>query len=105
MVTKQLTMNNKVKYISVIKKRDGDICFYCLRLFVPEVQRWTREFDHLNNDETDNRVENLVFAHRECNNKKKNYIDWQLLAQTKLQENEKSGISSYQVNSLNGFLM
>jgi hypothetical protein len=62
-----------------------------LREFVPEVEKWKREFEHLNNDDTDHRVENLVFAHRECNNKKKKDIDWQLLAQKKLKDNEKNG--------------
>jgi len=91
MIAKQLTMNTKIKLLRIIIERDGDICFYCLMLFVPEVQKWTREFDHMNNDDTDHRVENLVLAHRECNNKKKSSFDWQLMAQKKLEENMKSG--------------
>lgn len=59
--------------------------------FTPEVEKWCREFDHLNNDETDNRPENLVLAHRECNNRKKTKLEWQLRAMDKLKENERSG--------------
>ena len=91
MVVKHFTMNNKVKDLLIIIERDGNICFYCVMEFVPQVQKWTREFDHLNDDNTDHRVENLVLSHRECNNEKKTNFDWKLLAQKKLEENIKSG--------------
>jgi len=71
--------------------RDGNICFYCKMPFVRQVLKWTREFDHLNNNPLDNNIENLVLCHRECNNKKKNNIEWQTLAMEKLDENTRSG--------------
>ncbi|MBT4328100.1 MAG: hypothetical protein HOD60_14540 [Candidatus Nitrosopelagicus sp.] len=90
-ITKQLTTNKRVKALPIIIKRDGNVCFYCLMGFEPKVERWKREFDHLNNDNSDHRIENLVLAHKECNNKKKWDSDWQIKAHAKLDDNTKNG--------------
>jgi len=87
--TKQLTAAQKAKYLAIIIKRDGNVCFYCKMEFVP-VPKWSREFDHLNCKRDDNRVENFVLAHQECNENKKYDSDMQILALKKLEENENS---------------
>lgn len=89
-MTKQLTAAQKVLYLPIIIPRDGNICFYCVMPFIPEVPKWDRVFDHLNCDPTDNRVENLVLAHEECNQNKKFNLDWQILAERKLEKNVNS---------------
>ena len=91
MTTKQLTATQKVKYLAIITERDGDVCFYCKMPFVPQVPKWSLEFDHLNCNREDNRIENLVITHQECNQKKKYDSDMQILAREKLKENENSG--------------
>ncbi len=91
MGTKQLTATQKAKYLQIIIKRDGNVCFYCKMSFVQQVPKWYREFDHLNCKREDNRTENLVIAHQECNQKKKFDSDMQILALAKLKQNENSG--------------
>ncbi len=91
MRTKQLTATQKAKYLTIIIRRDGNVCLYCKMLFVPQVPKWSREFDHLNCNREDNRIENLVIAHQECNQKKKYDSDMQILALEKLRQNENSG--------------
>ncbi len=76
--------------------RDGDKCFFCPIPFVNRIKAkltnqedYIREWDHLNNDETDNREENLVHAHRKCNRNKKFNAEMQVKATEKLKENER----------------
>jgi len=88
MGTKHLTLNQKAKWLPYVIERDGNICFYCEQRFMNTDHRWTRVFDHLNNNAEDNRPENIVLAHWYCNEKKKTDCDWQILAQDKLKENE-----------------
>jgi len=92
MKTKQLTQNQKVKWTTLIIKRDyADVqeptCFFCNQIFLEGDPRWKKEWEHLNNNPEDNRPENLVWAHHFCNQKKKTDYDWQILADEKLQEN------------------
>lgn len=94
MGTKQLTMNQKAKFEPMILVRDfpnGEtpVCFYCEQRFLNNNKKWCRTWDHLDNDESHNYPENFVFAHWNCNQNKKFNIDWQILAQEKLQENLK----------------
>lgn len=83
----RLTHKLKKDSFKIIVERDGYKCFYCNDEFSD-----TRpaEYDHLNNDENDSRPENLVLSHHECNNKKKFFTDWQIMAQEKLRKNEKT---------------
>lgn len=87
MYTKELTTNKKAKLFPLLVQRDGDVCFYDKQPFVDSIANLQRNFDHLNNDPQDNRVENLVLCHSECNQKKKWDFDMQLLAHEKLKEN------------------
>lgn len=89
MGSKHLSLYQKAKWLPYIIERDGNCCFYCDQRFINSDHRWKRVFDHLNNNEGDNRPENLVQAHWHCNELKKTNCDWQILAQEKLKENEK----------------
>ncbi|MGY5148621.1 MAG: hypothetical protein ACW9W3_00990 [Candidatus Nitrosopumilus sp. bin_68KS] len=86
--TNTLTATQKDYKIPIIQKRDGDICFYCLMPFVNDVPSLRRTIDHANNNPVDNRTENLLLCHLECNEKKKRNSDWQIKANEKLMQNE-----------------
>jgi len=81
-----LTHRIKRKYFPIIVKRDGYLCFYCSDEFA---ETHPPEYDHLNNDSKDSRVENLVLCHHECNIRKKTSAEWQIKAMEKLKQNEK----------------
>jgi len=87
MYTKELTTNKKAKAFPLLVQRDGDVCFYDKQPFVDSIPGMQRNFDHLNNDPFDNRIENLVLCHADCNQKKKWNFDMQFLAHEKLKEN------------------
>lgn len=87
MFQRRLTSNMKAKFYPILVQRDGDVCFYCAMPFVQEVESLKRTFDHLNNDWDDNRIENLVLCHFECNNKKRNDLEMQMIALDKLKKN------------------
>lgn len=89
-----LTATQKDKKGKTILKRDCDGCFYCKiegkdPRFIEELPGHGRNFDHLNDNPEDNRVENLVFAHEICNQRKKNNYDWKIKALEKLEQNVK----------------
>lgn len=88
-MSKKLTQKLKRVFFPIIKKRDGDICFFCLLMFVDEISKWNRTYHHLNKNTEDNRPENLVFAHEECNRFCEEKPDWQILSKEKLLHNEK----------------
>ncbi len=81
-----LTHRIKKESFPIIVERDGYLCFYCSDEFA---ETHPREYDHLNNDTKDSRVENLVLCHHECNIKKKTSAEWQIKAMEKLKQNEK----------------
>lgn len=87
-----LTATKKDKAYKVIRKRDGDGCFYCKiegkdPRFIPELPGHEHNFDHLNDNPEDQRVENLVLAHAMCNQAKKDNYDWKIKALEKLEQN------------------
>lgn len=59
----------------------------------------SEEWDHLNNKEYDNRIENVVLAHKVCNSKKKFNQRMREEAMTQLRENEIRGISEFVVQT------
>ena len=81
-----LTHRRKTEAFPIIVERDGYLCFYCDGKFTAT---HPPEYDHLNNDSKDSRVENLVLCHHECNIKKKTSSDWQIKASEKLKQNER----------------
>jgi len=83
----KISHKQKTKWFKFIVERDGYICLYCSKSF-SETNR--PEYEHLNNDDNDNRPENLVLAHHSCNVKKKYNTDFQIFADEKLKDNERS---------------
>ena len=100
MVAKKLSTYLKKLYNPIIEQRDGPNCFYCgnpfqhrlLDIITLSEDTNKRVFDHLNDDEEDNRVENLVHAHDLCNQRKIHHQDWIRKAKQKLRDNERSSI-------------
>ena len=87
-MARKLTAAQKHKMFKYLVDRDGYLCFYCKKGF-----KSVRDpiYEHLNNDETDDREDNLVLAHQSCNilkstQKDKKYFN---MAELKLEDNEK----------------
>ena len=92
MGTKNITLNQKVKWTPIIIERDfpnkqTHVCFYCEQRFIEHDPKYCKEWDHLNNIPQDNRPENMVWTHADCNEKKKYNIEWQVRATDKLKKN------------------
>jgi len=88
MMARKLTAAQKRQLLTYLVERDGYHCFYCKKGF-KSVRDPIRE--HLNDDETDDREDNLVLAHQSCNilkytQKDKKYFN---MAELKLEDNEK----------------
>jgi len=99
LVAKRLSSFIKKRFNPLIEDRDGVNCFYCDKSFPTKKlgilsfsidKNMIREFDHLNNDRSDNRLENLVHCHRICNRQKMKNNDWIYKAKAKLRDNERS---------------
>ncbi len=95
-MTLHINHNQKMKWGQMIMRRDYPglkyeecTCFYCKQPFHPESNTLCLEWDHLNNKESDNRLENMVWAHAICNEEKKTNFDWKNLALDKLKTNER----------------
>jgi len=84
---RRLSYELKQRFNPILIKRDGFQCFFCKVAFSELIPA---EYDHLNNDTTDNRLENWVFCCHPCNNKKKFNPEMQMIALEKLKENERS---------------
>ena len=87
-MARKLTATQKRQLLTYLVERDGYHCFYCKKGF-KSVRDPIRE--HLNDDETDDREDNLVLAHQSCNilkytQKDKKYFN---MAELKLEDNEK----------------
>jgi len=92
---KHLTKRLKIKYLPELLKRDGGFrCFYCIKDL--DIRSYINE--HLNNDRTDNRKENIVLACHTCNNKKPNNSSLQLKAIQKLKNNERNFMSEREIS-------
>jgi len=88
-MTDSLTQSLKQKKLPIIIKRDkGFSCLYC-----SDPLKDDYIFEHLNGNRKDNRTENIVLAHQKCNIKKIDNIEYQLIADQKLEQNEEMGLS------------
>ncbi|MGB9002846.1 MAG: HNH endonuclease signature motif containing protein [Nitrosotalea sp.] len=86
-MNKNLSPALKKKYFTLLIKRDGGSkCFYCEITLNYD----SYIYDHLNNNRTDNRIENIVLACQSCNNKKPSDQNMQDKAMQKLKQNEES---------------
>jgi len=90
----RLTHRIKKEYYPLVIERDNFRCFYCSEEF-SNTRR--PEWDHLNNNPLDSRLENLALCHHECNNKKKNLTDWQIKATKKMIQNERDVLASERI--------
>ena len=89
MTSRMLTSTLKQKYLPEIISRDNFRCFYCKS----ELQGNNYVFEHLNNNRTDNRIENIVLSHQSCNVKKSENIEYRMMAEEKLKQNEEMYLS------------
>ena len=87
-MARKLTAAQKRQLLTYLVERDGYHCFYCKKGF-----KSVRDpiIEHLNDDETDDREDNVVLAHQSCNilkytQKDKKYFN---MAELKLEDNEK----------------
>ena len=80
---KQISQKAKFKFAKWCLQRDGETCIYCGKSLDSR-----KVLEHLNNDRNDNRLENFVNAHQACNIAKAFNMDYQILAQEKLKQNE-----------------
>ena len=84
-MNKSLTKKQKLEYFPfIIERDDAFVCFYCNKKLTVS----TCIYDHLNDKQWDNRLENLVFACQSCNNKKPKDSDIQIKATEKLRASE-----------------
>lgn len=88
---KYLTTSQKDNLTPALIKRDGANCFYCGTAFQLTTSReLKRTIDHLDDNYKNNVIENLVLAHRKCNQLKKSYPEFKIMAEEKLKENHSS---------------
>jgi len=81
-MTLHLTWNQKKKFAQVLTIRDDPSnCFYCMQ---PFTDTSPRIWEHLDNDDTHNYPENLVWSHHSCNVKKRTDLKMQDKAQGKI---------------------
>jgi hypothetical protein len=82
-----LTTSKKQRLAPFILKRDGPNCFYCSSPFDGLSKELKRTYDHLDNNPFHNEPENLVLCHWKCNQLKKVYPEYKLMAESKIKEN------------------
>lgn len=82
-----LTTSQKDRDTPYLLRRDGPNCFYCHLPFDTMNHELKRTFDHLDNNPKNNEKENLVLCHWKCNQLKKTYPEYQVMAQNKAHEN------------------
>ncbi len=93
MQARSLTSSVKAKRTPLIIERDypnGEepTCCYCEQRFINNTSKWKKTWEHLDNDETNEELWNLMWAHWYCNQKKKYFIDYQIMAQDLIKKNQ-----------------
>jgi len=83
-MVRTLTTSKKLRFFPLLIERDGFRCFYCKKNF----KNKDYIYEHLNDNRNDNRIENIVLAHQNCNIEKIENWDYKLFASEKLKENE-----------------
>lgn len=82
-----LTTNQKERMFPQLVMRDGPTCFYCKKPFEIMDKDLKRTFDHLDNNRQHNELSNLVLAHWKCNQLKRTYTEYIVMAKEKISEN------------------
>ena len=93
MHARSLTSSIKAKRTPSIIERDypNDIeytCCFCEQRFLNNTVKWKKTWEHLDNDETNEELWNLMWAHWDCNQKKKTCIDYQIMASNFIKKNQ-----------------
>ena len=89
MTQRALTQSMKHKLLPIlIKLQNGFNCYQCKNYLHGD----DYNFEHLNDNRFDNRIENLALVCHSCNIKKINDIDMKLKATELLKKNEERGI-------------
>lgn len=85
-----LTTSAKDRLKPYLLKRDGSDCLFCGKPLEPnpETKAMRITIEHLDGIKTHNDKENLALAHWHCNNLKKTWPEYQVIAANKLQENK-----------------
>jgi len=106
-ITNRLTAKQKRVWRPILIKFYGLICFYCKNEFILQNHEFNitdnygerlynnpfhERFDHLNDKEWDNRIENIVLCHNYCNNKKMYDEELKQKGRDQLLKNEKNGV-------------
>lgn len=77
---------------SLLEKSDPDYaeqtCCYCEQRFMPKNPLYKKTFEHLDNDNTNQELWNLAWAHWKCNQDKKNTSDLQIQAKVIISHNQ-----------------
>ena len=84
-----LSARIKTKYLPILISLYGFKCFYC-KIDLCGVE-WV--YEHLNDDRTNNQIENIVLACQSCNNKKPTSENMKFLAIKKFNENKKHNLT------------
>lgn len=99
MATYRLSQKQKRNWRPRLIAHYGHICYYCETPFLMEQHTMNgmqnplaEEHDHLNDKEYDNRIENVVLAHKMCNSKKRFEPKMKERALEQLRTNEAFGI-------------
>ncbi len=81
----------------------GDVCFYCESEFLVcqhviqgMVNPYAEEYDHFNDLEWDNRIENVCRSHKVCNQRKKHNPLLKKKALEQLKKNERTGVIGFE---------
>lgn len=86
MMSKQLSQKEKIKICEeLVDRDDGYKCFYC-KTFFKRIERPVIE--HLNNNRSDNKLDNLVLSCQSCNIKKVTDPILQEISDEKLEMNQ-----------------
>lgn len=81
-----LTQAQKTKATIFLIAKYGDVCWYDKEPFHEEIPERRRTIDHLVRSD-DDRLQNMVLSHMECQKKKQANFDWQVLAAKQLNHN------------------
>ena len=85
-----LTERMKISFLPLLLKRDGGFfCFYCKC----DLSKTDHVFEHLDDDRTNNEIDNTVLACISCNNKKPSSPEMKKRALEKKKLNEQSNSS------------
>lgn len=79
-------------FMSLLHHTDPDyeepVCCYCEQRFIPGHKLWYLTWEHLDNNDENQALWNLIWAHWYCNEQKKNDADLQIMAKAIIKKNQ-----------------